>query len=51
MDIDKIARRFVGGQLNTNFGDYGPAAVAVVGMLIMFAIARFLYVRKIFLRL
>ncbi len=51
VDIDKIASRFVGGQLNANFGAYGPAAVAAVGMLIMLAIARFLYVRKIFLRL
>jgi predicted acyltransferase len=49
--IDKIASRFVGGQLNTNFGAYGPAVIAAVGMLIMLAIARFLYVRKIFLRL
>jgi predicted acyltransferase len=51
VDVEKIARRFVGGQLNTSFGAYGPAVVAGVGMLIMLAIARFLYNRKIFLRL
>ncbi|CAN5295666.1 DUF5009 domain-containing protein [soil metagenome] len=51
VDLEKIASRFVGGELNTNFGVYGPAVVAAVGMLIMLAIARFLYMRKIFLRL
>ena len=51
VDVDKIASRFVGGELNSNFGTWGPAVVAAVGMLIMLAIARFLYMRKIFLRL
>ncbi len=51
VDIPKIAERFVGGDLNTYFGNYGPLAVAVVGLLVTFGIAGFLYQRKIFLRL
>jgi len=50
IEINPLARRFVGGDLNKYFGVYGPLAVAVVGVLIIFAIARFLYDRKIFLR-
>jgi predicted acyltransferase len=50
LEVDKLARRFVGGDLNKMLGVYGPLAVAVVGVLIMFAIARFLYARRIFLR-
>jgi predicted acyltransferase len=61
VDIPKIARRLVGVHLNTDnpipgdpntyFGDYDQLVVAVVGLLIMFGIARFLYQRRIFLRL
>ncbi|MHB9065568.1 MAG: acyltransferase family protein [Pirellulaceae bacterium] len=51
VDIPQIAKRFVGGDLNAYFGDYGQLVVAIVGLLITFAIARFLYRRKIFLRL
>ena len=51
VDIDAIAKRFVGGDLNHYFGNYGQLAVALVGVLITFGIARFLYQRKIFLRL
>jgi predicted acyltransferase len=51
VDLEKLAKRFVGGELNTYFGIYGPAVIAAVSMLIMLAIARFLYLRKIFLRL
>jgi predicted acyltransferase len=50
LEMDKLARRFVGGDLNKLFGVYGPLAVAVVGVVITFAIARFLYGRRIFLR-
>jgi predicted acyltransferase len=49
--IKKIAERLVGGQLNSYFGNYGQLAIAAAYMLVVFAIARFLYVRKIFLRL
>lgn len=51
MDIENLSKRFVGGELNTHFGRYGPLVLAVTGMLIIFAIARFLYQRKVFLRL
>ena len=51
VEIPKIAKLFVGGELNTYFGNYGDLVVAVVGLLITFGIARFLYQRKIFLRL
>jgi predicted acyltransferase len=50
LDGEDLARRFVGGDLNKLLGVYGPLAVALVGTLIVFAIARFLYVRGIFLR-
>jgi len=51
VDVGKIAERFVGGDLNRLFGNYGQLAVALVGLLITFGVARFLYQRKIFLRL
>ncbi len=51
VEIPKIAKLFVGGELNTYFGNYGELVVAVVGLLITFGIARFLYQKKIFLRL
>jgi predicted acyltransferase len=51
VDIDKLAQRFVGGDLNAYFGQFGPLIVALTGMLITFAVARFLYRRKVFLRL
>lgn len=52
VDIERIARRFAGGDLNKlYFGRYGDLAVALVGIAITFAIARFMYQRKIFLRL
>jgi predicted acyltransferase len=49
--FDTIARRLVGGDLQRHLGTYGPLAQAVVGLLLVFAVARFLYRRKIFLRL
>lgn len=49
--LEKMAKRLAGGQLNGYLGDYGQLALAIAYMLIVFAIARFLYVRKIFLRL
>ncbi len=51
VDIDQIAQRFVGGDLNKHFGNYGELVVALAGMAITFGFARFLYQRKIFLRL
>ena len=52
VDINGIARRFAGGELNELYlGKYGDLAIALVAMAITFGIARFLYNRKIFLRL
>ena len=51
VDIEAIARRFVGGDLNRYFGHFGPLVTAIAGLLITFTVARFLYQRKIFLRL
>jgi len=52
VDVEKIARRFAGGDLNKlYFGRYGDLVLALVGLAIMFGIARFMYQRKIFLRL
>lgn len=52
VDLEKISRRFVGGDLNELYlGRYGDLAVALVAMAITFGICRFLYQRKIFLRL
>ncbi len=51
VDIDKIAARFAGGDFGRLcFGRYEDLAVALVGLAITFGIARFLYQRKIFLR-
>jgi hypothetical protein len=52
VDVDKIAQRFVGGDLGRLYlGRYEDLAVALVGLAITFAVARFMYQRKIFLRL
>jgi predicted acyltransferase len=52
VDFDKIAERFVGGQLGHDlFGDYRQLAVAATGLLLVFALCRFLYKRNIFIRL
>jgi predicted acyltransferase len=52
VDIGAIANRFVGGDLKKYYlGQYGDLAVALVGMAITLGICRFLYKRKIFIRL
>ncbi len=52
VDIGQIAQRFVGGDLNKLcFGRYGDLVVALVELAITFGICRFMYQRKIFLRL
>ena len=50
VDFDAIAKRFVGGPVEASLGLYGPLVVWIVSMLICFALLRFLYHRKIFLR-
>jgi predicted acyltransferase len=49
--LDKIADRLVGGPIKASFGSYGEVVVALTGVVLTFAFARFLYTRKIFLRL
>ncbi|MGA2247896.1 MAG: acyltransferase family protein [Verrucomicrobiota bacterium] len=52
VDIEKIAQRFAGGQLNEVwFGRFGPLVLALLSLGITFWICRFLYRRGIFLRL
>jgi predicted acyltransferase len=51
VDMEALAKRFVGGQLNGYFGEYGPLAIAIVELLITLGVAWFLYRRRIFLRL
>jgi predicted acyltransferase len=52
VDIGQIAQRFVGGDLNKLcLGRYGDLVVALTGMAITFGIARFMFRRKIFVRL
>ena len=51
VDIDQIALRFVGGDLRKLYlGNYADLAAGLVAMAITLGICRFLYVRKIFLR-
>ncbi len=51
IDFEKIAQRFVGGQLNGYFGNYGQLILALATIGITFWFLHFLYQRKIFLRL
>lgn len=45
-----IARRFVGGDLYAALGSYGNLAVTIVSLGLVLLLARFLYNKKIFLR-
>jgi predicted acyltransferase len=49
--VEQMSQRLAGGQLNQQFGCFGPLVLAIVQLLITFAFARFLYKRKVFLRL
>ena len=50
--VSTITKRLVGGDLNKQvFGNYGDLVLAIVGLLITFGIAGFLYRKKLFLRL
>jgi predicted acyltransferase len=51
VDMNRIARRFVGGDLNHLFGRSGELAMIAVVMAMTFGICYFLYRRRIFLRL
>jgi predicted acyltransferase len=51
VDVGAISRRLAGGEFGkVCFGRFSDLVVAAVGMAITFGIARFLYQRKIFLR-
>lgn len=49
--FDNVARLFVGGPIEKSLGSAGQLVVSVVAMLFVLALLRFLYNRKIFLRL
>jgi predicted acyltransferase len=52
VDVGQIAQRFAGGDLNKLYlGRYGELAIAFVEMVITFGICRFMFRKKIFLRL
>ncbi|HWY88873.1 MAG TPA: heparan-alpha-glucosaminide N-acetyltransferase domain-containing protein [Gemmataceae bacterium] len=52
ISFDKLAERLVGGELNSHFlGRFGPLAIAIVVVAMTLVLCRFLYQRKIFLRL
>jgi predicted acyltransferase len=51
MDFSALAERFVGGPIKGGLGPYGELLVTVVALLFTFAVVRFLYRRRIFIRL
>jgi len=51
LDYQALARRFVGGPIEEAAGRFGPMLVAVVALSISVLIVRYLYQKKIFLRL
>jgi predicted acyltransferase len=51
LEVARYAELVVGGPIKAAFGRAGDLLVAVVVMIMMFAFVRFLYTRKIFLRL
>lgn len=50
IDFDALAKLFVGGEMNKHFGDYGELVMALASFFFAFWFLRFLYQRKIFLR-
>jgi predicted acyltransferase len=51
VDLAAITRRFVGSDPSTYCGIYGDLFVAVVNLILVFGLSRFLYRRRIFLRI
>ena len=51
LDYPTLARRFVGGPIEEAAGRFGPMLVAIVALSISVLIVRYLYQKKIFLRL
>lgn len=50
IDFENIAERLVGGPVAALFGVYSGLFVTTVSIILVFAFARFLYTRKLFLR-
>ncbi len=51
VNFQGIAKRFAGSPVQTALGNYGPLLLVCIGMTFVFALARFLYRRRIFVRL
>ena len=51
LPIEDLARLFVGGPVKAALGPWGDFVTALTAVTMMLALARFLYQRKIFLRL
>ena len=51
LDYSKLARRFVGGPIEEAAGPYGLLLVAIVSLSISVLIVRYLYQKKIFIRI
>lgn len=51
LDYEALARRFVGGPIEEAAGRFGPMLVAVVSISLSVFIVRYMYQKKIFLRL
>jgi predicted acyltransferase len=51
IDFGKLADRLVGGPIKESFGNYGQVLVTIVVLAMTFLLVRFLYRRKLFLRL
>jgi predicted acyltransferase len=48
--FDEIAKRFVGGNIHDSLGSFGDLAVTLVTLGLVLTLARFLYNKKIFIR-
>ncbi len=51
LPIEELANLFVGGPVKAHLGQWGDFAVALTGMVMVLAFVRFLYARKLFIRL
>ncbi len=51
VDFHRLAGRFVGGDIRATLGNFGDSAQALVSILLVFCLVRYLYRRKIFLRI
>jgi hypothetical protein len=50
VSFPKVAERVVGGEIKHWFGDWDETFIAVVSLALLVWLSRFLYQRKIFLR-